>query len=162
MSDQASSEITYYRLAPLVAARFLGAGVVALAVVVFVVTAVVGLTGIAFEWILLVVGVGLVGVLALGWWLRAKAYVVRATAQGYAVRLVRGAGVREARWVDVAELATTTAHGADCLIIRLKDGGTTTVPVSILALDQEQFVHEVKARLSASVRAAGGGGRRRG
>ncbi|MEX0426155.1 hypothetical protein AB3X52_00885 [Nocardioides sp. DS6] len=162
MSAQGSTDLTHYHLAGPIAARFLGVSVVALAVLVFVATAVVGLAGLDFGWLLLAAVVGLVAVLSFGWWLRTKAYVVRATPQGYSVRLVRGAGVREARWSDVAEVATTTAHGSPCLILRLKDGGTTTIPVAILAIDREEFVNEVKARLSASVRAAGGGGRRRG
>ena len=156
VSTQDSTDLTFYRLAAPVAARIIGAAVIALAVLVFVATAIVGIAGGAIDWVVLVAILGVVAVLVLGWWLRSKAYVVRATSQGYAVRLVRGAGVREARWSDVAELATTTRHGVPCLVLRLKSGGTTTIPVSILSIDREEFVRQVQARLSASVRAAAG------
>lgn len=160
MSAQASTSVTHYRLAPAVAARLLGASVVGLAVLVFVATAVVGLAGLDFGWLLLVAVLGVAAVLTFGWWLRSKAYVVRATSQGYSVRLVRGAGVRESRWTDVAELATTESGGVPCLLLRLKAGGTTTIPVTIMAIDREEFVREIQERLSASIRAAGGRPRR--
>lgn len=145
-------DVVHYRLAPSVAARFLGASVVALAVVVFVATAVVALVGADFGIVLLVALLGLVGVLTFGWWLRAKAYVVRAAPQGYSVRLVRGAGVREARWADVAEAVTSSPRGVPCLVLRLKDGRTTTIPVTILAIDREEFVRRMQRHLGGSVR----------
>ena len=42
---------------------------------------------------MLVVLLGVVGCVALGWWLRSRAWVLRCTDDGYRVRLVRGAGV---------------------------------------------------------------------
>lgn len=151
-----STRITYYRLAPLVVARFLGAAVVALAVVVAVVTVVVFATGVGYGWILLPLVVGLVVVLGLGWWLRRKAYVVRCTSQGYSVRLVRGAGVREARWAEVQEAVTASPHGTPLLVLRLKSGGATQIPVPILAIDREQFVREMQRHMSSGIRPLAG------
>lgn len=142
-------EVTYYRLSNALAVRFVGAAVIGLAVLVFAATAVVGLTGIGFGWLVLILAVGLAAVLALGWWLRNKAYVVRCSPSGYSVRLVRGAGVREARWVDVAEAVAAKPHGVPCLVLKLKDGRTTTIPVTILAIDREQFVREMQRHLGA-------------
>lgn len=138
---------THYRLAPALIARFIGVAVIALAVLVFVATVVVGLLGGGVVWIVAVAVIGLIGVFALGWWLRSKAYVVRCSTQGYSVRFVRGAGVKEARWSDVEEAVTATPHGYPCLVLRLKSGGTTTIPVELLATDREQFVREMQRHL---------------
>lgn len=142
-------DVTYYRLSTSLAIRFVGAAVVGLAVLVFAATAVVGLTGVSFGWLVLVLAIGLLAVVGLGWWLRTKAYVVRCSPGGYSVRLVRGAGVHEARWVDVAEAVASKPQGVPCLVLKLKDGRTTTIPVTILAVDREQFVREMQRHLGA-------------
>lgn len=138
----------HYRLAPLVAARFVGLGLIALAVAVFVMTAVVGITGISWGWLALVVVAGAVAVAVLGWWLLRRAYVVRCTPEGYSVRLVRGAGVKDARWRDVEDAVASTPHGVQCLVLRLRDGGTTSIPVALLAIDKEEFVREMQRHLT--------------
>jgi len=140
-------ETVDYRLAPLVAVRFVGLYLVLLAVVVFAVTAVVFAAGWSPDLILLVAVVGLVGLAAAGWWLRTRAYILRAAPDGYTVRMVRGAGVKTARWTQVEDAVTTTIHDEPCVVLRLKDGGTTTIPVSVLAVDREQFVRELQRHL---------------
>jgi hypothetical protein len=138
---------TVYRLAPAVVARFLGVALVGLAVLAFVGTAVVLLAGWPAD--VLVAGV-LVAALAcagLGWWLRSRAWVLRCTDQGYRVRLVRGAGATEARWSEVEDAVTTYRHDVACLQLRLRDGRTTTIPVGVLAVDRDQLVRELQARL---------------
>ncbi|MFT4082528.1 MAG: hypothetical protein QM638_08075 [Nocardioides sp.] len=142
---------TFYRLARALRIRFLGLAVVALALVVMLTTVVVSAVGAGHGWILAVLVLGLVAVAAGHWWLRVKAYVVRCTAQGYSVRLVRGAGTREARWVDIAEAVTSWSHGTPCLVLRLRDGRSTTIPVSILAIDREEFVREMQRHFAASI-----------
>jgi hypothetical protein len=142
-----ASGVTYYRLAAPLVVRFFGAAVIALAVLVFIATAVIGLAGIDVDWLVLVLALGVVAVLVLGWWLRNRAYVVRCSPAGYSVRLVRGAGVREARWTDVAQAVASKPHGTPCLVLKLKDGRTTTIPVTILAIDREQFVREMQRHL---------------
>lgn len=143
---------TYYRLAPHVVARFLGGAFVALAIVVVVVTVVVFATGTGYGWIFLPLLLGLIGLGALAWWLRTKAYVVRCTSQGYSIRLVRGAGVREARWADVQEAVTASPYGIPVLTLRLKNGTTSTIPVTVLAIDREQLVREMQRHLSSGIR----------
>jgi hypothetical protein len=138
---------TLYRLAPAVVARFLGLALVALALVLFVGTAVVALAGLPLDLLVAVVLVGVVGCVALGWWLRARAWVVRCTDEGYRVRLVRGAGVSEARWSAVEDAVTTYRHDVACVQLRLRDGRTTTIPVGVLAVDREEFVRELQSRL---------------
>jgi hypothetical protein len=138
---------TLYRLAPAVVARFLGLALVALALVLFVGTAVVALAGLPLDLLVAVVLVGVVGCVALGWWLRSRAWVLRCTDDGYRVRLVRGAGVTQARWSAVEDAVTTYRHDVACVQLRLRDGRTTTIPVGVLAVDREQFVRELQGRL---------------
>ncbi len=61
---------TTYPLAPLFVARFVGLGLVALAVLMFVGTTAVALTGAPPDILVGLVLVGLAGVFALAWWLR--------------------------------------------------------------------------------------------
>jgi hypothetical protein len=140
-------ETVDYRLSPLVAVRFVGLYLVLLAVVVFAVTAVTIVAGWSPDVIVVVAVVGLVGLAVAGWWLRRRAYILRAAPDGYSVRMVRGAGVKAARWTQVEDAVTTTIHDEPCVVLRLKDGGTTTIPVSVLAVDREQFVRELQRHL---------------
>ena len=142
-----SSAPTVYRLAPAVIVRFVGLALVGLALLLFVGTAVVALTGLSGDLMVLVVLVGVAGCLTLGWWLRARAWVLRCTDEGYRVGLVRGAGVTEARWSAVEDAVTTVRHDVACVELRLRDGRTTTIPVGVLAVDREQFVRELQGRL---------------
>lgn len=137
----------HYRLHPGFAARFLGAALVLLAVVMFGATAVVALAGWNGDLLVVLFGLGLVGVFTLGWWLRERAYVLHVDAEGYRVGLVRGAGVKEARWADVAEASTDSPHGIPVVVLELHDGRTTSIPVQALALDREEFVRELQRRL---------------
>ena len=138
---------TLYRLAPAVVARFLGLALVALALVLFVGTAVLALAGLPLDLVVAVVLVGVVGCVTLGWWLRSRAWVLRCTDDGYRVRLVRGAGVKQARWSAVEDAVTTYRHDVACVQLRLRDGRTTTIPVGVLAVDRDQFVRELQGRL---------------
>ena len=140
---------TVYRLAPAVTARFVGLGVVALALVMFAMAFLTAVLGWSPDVVVVAAVLGLVAVSTLGWWLRSRAYVLRCTQEGYAVRLVRSAGVREARWTQVEDAVTVVRQGVPCVVLRLKDGGTTTIPVSVLAIDREQFVRELQDHLQA-------------
>lgn len=136
-----------YRLAPLVTARFVGLGLVVLAVVMFLGTALVAATGLPPDLLVVLLVVGLVGVFALGWWLRTRAYVVECRPEGYRVGLVRGAGVREERWKAVEDAVVSTSRGIPTVVLRLRDGRTTTIPVGLLALDKDDFVRELQGHL---------------
>lgn len=145
-----SSEPTTYPLAPLFVARFVGLGLVVLAVTVFAGTALVAVLDLPPDLLVVVILLGLVGVLTLAWWLRNRAWVLRCTDEGYAVRLVRGAGVTAARWDAVEDAVTASRHDVPCVVLRLRDGRTTTIPVGVLAVDKEEFVHELQGRLQAA------------
>jgi apolipoprotein N-acyltransferase len=136
-----------YRLAPAFVARLLGLALVGLAVLLFVGTTVVAIAGLPLELLVVVVVVALVAMIGVGWWLRNRAWVLRCTDDGYRIRLVRGAGVTEARWSAVEDAVTTYRRDVACLELRLRDGRTTTIPVGVLDVDKERFVREIQQRL---------------
>ncbi len=136
-----------YRLAPALGARLLGSALVGLAVLVFVVTLVVALLDLSAVFVAVVAALGLAAVLVAGHLLTRHAYVVRLGEDGYQVRMVRGAGVRAARWAEVEDAVTASPRGVDCVVLRLRDGRTTTIPVQVLAADREEFARDVRAHL---------------
>ena len=75
--------------------------------------------------------------------------VVRLDEDGYRVRSVRGAGVREARWKDVEDVTAPTLQSQRCVVLRLRDGRTTTIPVDVLAGSPDAFVRDLQEHLDA-------------
>jgi len=142
-----ANEPVDYRLAPAFVARLLGLALVALAVLLFVGTAVVALTGLPLDVLVAVVLVAVLAAAAYAWWLRSRAWVLRCTDDGYRVRLVRGAGVRAARWSEVEDAVAAYRRGVACVELRLRDGRATTIPVGVLAVDKDGFVRELQRRL---------------
>jgi hypothetical protein len=137
-----------YRFSTPLVARAMGfflvlAGVLLVVLVVLVVV---------FSLPVLVLSVGLVlgvlAVLAAAAVLRSKAPVVRLSDTGYRVRFVRGAGVPQAPWKDVEDAVATTVAGQRCVVLRLRDGRTTTVPVDVLAGDRDEFVRDLQRHLT--------------
>jgi hypothetical protein len=139
---------TDYRLAAPVAVRMMGATVAAAGLLVVLVAVLVG----AFSWpravlstavvlaVLLVVGGGLV--------LVRRTTIVRLDDEGYRVRFVRGAGVAQGRWKDVEDVVATTVAGARVVVLRRRDGRTTTIPVGILAGSADDFVRDLQQHLN--------------
>jgi hypothetical protein len=144
---RAASTAVNYRLAPAIVVRAAGAALVLVALLVLVVTVITAVAGGGFWVVGLVAAVGLAAVASLVWWGTRRAYVVRLDDQGYDVRLVRGAGVKRARWADVAQASTAEVRGVPCVVLALRDGRTTTVPVSLLAGDRDDFVVRVRSLL---------------
>jgi hypothetical protein len=66
---------------------------------------------------------------------------------GYRVRLLRGAGVRAARWREVEDAVTMTVAGHDCVVLRLRDGRTTSIPVDVLETSPAALLEELSRRL---------------
>ena len=136
-----------YRLAPTVVLRSAGAALVLLAVAVLVLSVVTALADWSVVVVAVFAGLGLLGVVGGAWWAAKRAYVVRLDPLGYEVRLVRGAGVKRARWADVAQASTAEVAGQPCVVLALRDGRTTTVPVGVLAGDRDEFVTRLRALL---------------
>ena len=140
-------DVTSYRLAPPVLARLVGAYLVVFAVVVLVVTVAVAALSWSPDVLVVLLGVGLLGLFGLGWWLRARLSVVTLTATGYRTRMIRAAGATEGRWSDVEDAVAAAPRGIDCLVLRLRDGRSTTIPVGLLAADKDDFARDVRAHL---------------
>ncbi|NPC98138.1 hypothetical protein [Nocardioides sp. zg-DK7169] len=138
---------TYYRMNPALVARLVGLGVVALALLVLLATVLVAIADLSTAVLLAVVLVGAVALGGTAWWLRSRAYVLRCDETGYRVRLIRGAGAHEAGWRDVQDAVAASPRGLPCVVLRLRDGRTTTIPVGALAVDREAFVHELREHL---------------
>lgn len=138
-----------YRLAPQFAAKLLGVALILLGLVVLLVTMVVVLFAAPALILSVTVVLAVVGIFSVGVLVTRRSWVVRTTKDGYVVKWVRGAGVKQARWLDVESLATDTIAGSPCVVIRLRDGRTTTIPVEVVAVDREQFVSDLQDRLDA-------------
>lgn len=136
-----------YRLAPAVAARLMGLTLVAIALLVFVATALVAFLDLHTVVLLVPVLLGLLVLVAVVVVLRTRGWVVRLTDDGYRVHWVRGAGVTAARWSDVEDAVAAETAGSPCVVLRLRDGRTTTVPVEMLAADREAFVRDLQEHL---------------
>lgn len=138
---------TVYRLAPAVAARLLG--VVLCVVAALILLSTVLIAAIDLHTVFLLVPVLLtVAVLVATWWTwRTRGWIARFTDEGYRVQWVRGVGAASARWKDVEDAVTTTVAEAPVVVLRLRDGRSTTIPVQVLAVDRDQFVRDVQQHL---------------
>lgn len=138
-----------YGLAPILRARLMGtflAGIGALLVVMTVLVAVLQLSPDVLGFLVVLV---IVGIFALGFALSRRWYVVRLDEVGYQVRFVRGAGQARGRWQDVEDLTTAIVGGTECVVLRLRSGESTTIPVNLIEGDREEFVDELQRRLDA-------------
>jgi hypothetical protein len=136
-----------YRFSGPFVVRLMGVGLVAVGLLVLVVAglvAVFSLPGV----VLLVGAVGAVLALLLLGVAARRRVVVRFDDTGYRVRSVRGAGVRQNGWTQVEDVAATTVAGERCVVIRLRDGRTTTVPVGVLAGRPDAFVDDLRGHLN--------------
>ena len=136
-----------YRLAPAVAARLMGVVLVMISVLVFATTAVVAFADLHTVVLVAPVALALVVLVAAAVVWTRRGWVVRLTDEGYRVQWVRGAGVPAARWKDVEDAVTSTVAGAPVVVLRLRDGGTTTIPVEMMAADREAFVRDLQEHL---------------
>jgi hypothetical protein len=136
-----------HRLAPAVVARLVGVALVGLALLLLGATAVVALMGRSTAVLVVTALLAAGGCGLFAWWLGTRAWVLAYTDAGYRVRLVRGAGVSQARWSDVEEVVANYRHHVACLELRLRDGGTTTIPVGLLAVDRDELARALRRRL---------------
>lgn len=146
-----------YRLAPAFGARLVGLLVVGLAVLVFVATGVVALLDLHTLVLVPVAVAGVAAILAVGAWLR-RTPVVHLDETGYRVRLVRGAGVKDGAWREVEDVVASSPRDIPCVVIRLRDGRTTTIPVQALDADRDAFARDLRSYLRRGTgrRPAGG------
>jgi hypothetical protein len=143
-----SSHYRRYRLSRSLAARIWGTLLLLLGVAVLLLTLGVGLLGLPVS----ALGAGVFGstvlVLLAAVLLARRTTVVRLDDVGYRVRLVRGAGVTQGRWVDVEDVVATTVAGERCVVLRLRDGRTTTIPVRMLEGSTDAFLSDLQGHLN--------------
>ena len=138
-----------YALAPAVRARLLGVTLAVIGGVVLVAALVITLTGVPLAVLTGLVVLAALGVVAAGLALGPRRYVLRLDETGYRIRVVRGVGRDQARWTDVLDLTTAVVSGTPCVVLRLRDGGSSTLPVNMLEGDREELVGELQRRLDA-------------
>lgn len=143
----ATEDARDYGLAPELRARLMGGFLALVGVSLLAVTIVTFAFKLPGDVISVLVILVVVGVFTLGFLLVRRWFVVRIDSTGYQVRFVRGAGAKQARWLDVEDLAASVVGGEKCVVLRLRDGRTTTIPVNLIEGDREEFVDELKRRL---------------
>jgi hypothetical protein len=136
-----------FALAPALRARMLGAGLTAIGVVVVVAVLLTWLTGLPAAVVTGLVVLAVVGVAALGLLLGVRRWVLRLDEHGYRVRGIRSAEARSARWTDVLDLQARTMNGNRCVVLRLRDGRTTVIPVDVLEGGATTLTDALSARL---------------
>ncbi|QIK74690.1 hypothetical protein [Nocardioides piscis] len=136
-----------YRVAPQIAARLVGLLTIAVALLVLVTTGVVAVFDLHTSLLLVPALVGLAALVAAAVVLSRRGWVVRLTDEGYRVQWVRGVGVPAARWTEVEDAVTTTSAGSPVVVLRLRNGDTTTIPVDFIAGDREEFVRDLQRHL---------------
>jgi len=121
-----------FALAPALRVRLLGTGLVAIGVVVALGVLVTWLADLPSAIASGLVVLAAVGVVLLGLLVGLRHWVVRLDETGYRVRVLRTAEARSARWADVLDLQTGTVQGSRSVVLRLRDGRTTALPVDAL------------------------------
>jgi hypothetical protein len=139
--------VSTYRLAPHVVARLVGALLAAVGLLLVVLTLVAAVLRLPPAALLGCAAVGLAAVGAVAAYTWRGLTLVRLDGTGYRARVRRDVGARSARWTDVKDAVTAEVSGVPCVVIRLRDGRTTTIPVDLLAVDRDAFVTDVRARL---------------
>jgi hypothetical protein len=150
VSDSAGvTEPRDYGLARALRARLLGVSLAVNGLLVLLVAGVVAATSLSTAVLTAVVALAAAETVVLGVLLARRWSVVRLDDTGYHVRFVRGVGRAQARWTEVEDLTTAIVSGTECVVLRLRDGGTSTVPVNVIEGDREEFVDELQRRLDA-------------
>jgi len=126
---------TDFAMAPSLRMRLLGTGLVAIGLVVVLGVLVTWVAGLPTAFVTGLVVLGGVGAVALGLLLGVRHWVLRLDETGYRLRALRTSEARSARWTDVLDLQTATVSGARCLVLRLRDGRTTALPVDAIEGD---------------------------
>ena len=125
----------------------MGVLLIAISVLVFVSTGLVAFLDLHTAVLLVPAVAGLLALIAASVVLSRRGWVVQFTDEGYRVQWVRGVGSASARWKDVEDAVTTTAAGSPVVVLRLRSGATSTIPVDMLAGDREEFVRDLQRHL---------------
>jgi hypothetical protein len=121
-----------FSLAPALRARLLGTGLLAIGTVVLIGMLLTWLADLPTAVASGLVVLALVGVVVLALLVGRRHWVLRLDEHGYRVRGLRSGQASSARWTDVLDLQATTVAGQRCVVLRLRDGRTTTLPVDAI------------------------------
>lgn len=138
---------THYRFSTALLIRSLGAVLALAGLLVLVVGVLVAVLDLPGAVLTTAVVAAVVVVVAAGFLATRVTSLVRFDEAGYQVRWLRGAGVKQARWREVEDVVTATVSGHDCVVLRLRDGRTTTIPVKVLDVPATAFIEELRVRL---------------
>lgn len=147
VTEATGTPVARYRLAPALGARLVGRSLVTLAVLVVFATLVGDLTGLGWRLAGWLAAVGIVLVVGWSYYLLRRAWAVRLTDTGYAVRLLSGVGAGGASWAEVEEVLAASPAGRPCLVLRLRDGRATRLPMAAIAADRDVFARDVRRRV---------------
>ena len=136
-----------FALAPALRARLLGSGLVAVGVVVVLGVLLTWLAGLPTAFVTGLIALAVVGVAALGLLVGLRHWVLRLDEHGYRVRGLRTAEARSARWTDVLDVQTATVSGQRCVVLRLRDGRTTALPVAAIEGSDTDLTESITAHL---------------
>jgi hypothetical protein len=135
-----------FALAPALRVRLLGTGLVAIGLVIAVGALLSWLTDLPSAIVSGLVVLAGVGVVSVGLLLGVRHWVLRLDETGYRVRVLR-VEARSGRWTDVLDVQTGSVGGARCVVLRLRDGRTTTLPVEAIEGDVTALVEALTAHL---------------
>lgn len=136
-----------YRFATPLLVRSLGALLALLGLLLLVVGVLVSALDLPMAVLTVAVVLAVLVVVAGGLLLTRVTSLVHFDDEGYRVRWLRGAGAKQARWRDVEDVVTANVSGHDCVVLRLRDGRTTTIPVKVLDSAPTAFVEDLTAHL---------------
>jgi hypothetical protein len=139
--------VTEYRFSQATTLRLMGSFIAVLGLALFLLTAAVGVFALPVVVLLGGVIVILLALAGTGYLLTKRGWVVRLDEAGYRIRFVRGVGQAQGRWKDVEDAVVATVAGEPCVVLRLRDGRTSTVPVRTLGVDPDTFVSDLRAHL---------------
>ncbi len=140
-----------FALAPALRARLLGTGIVAIGAVVLLGVLVTALAGLPGTIVTGLVVLALVGAVVLVGLVGVRHWVLRLDDLGYRVRVLRSVSgseqARSARWTDVLDLQASTVAGQRCVVLRLRDGRTTVLPVAAVEGDPTALTEALTTHL---------------
>ncbi len=138
---------TDYRFSTPLLVRAMGALLALVGILLFVVGVLVSLLDLPLTVLTAGVVVAVLVVVVGGFVLTRVTALVHFDEAGYRIRWLRGAGVKQAPWREVEDVVTATVAGHDCVVLRLRDGRTTTIPVEVLDAPPQAFIDDLTGRL---------------
>jgi type II secretory pathway component PulM len=138
---------TEYRFAPAILVRSWGTLLALVGLLLLLVGILVGVLELPMAVLTTAVVVSVVLVVAGALLASRVGSLVQLDQDGYRVRWLRGAGTKKARWREVEDVVTASVSGHDCVVLRLRDGRTTTIPVAVLDASPTAFISDLSGRL---------------